>query len=45
MAATKEGEAADIQHYLDHEKISDEAQYDGFTPYARIFWMMQWVRF
>lgn len=29
MAATKEGEAADIQHYLDHEKISDEAQYDG----------------
>lgn len=29
MAATKEGEAADIQHYLDQEKISDEAQYDG----------------
>ena len=29
MAATKEGEAADIQHYLDQEKISDEARYDG----------------
>ena len=29
VAATKEGEAADIQHYLDQEKISDEARYDG----------------
>ena len=28
-AVTKEGEAADIQHYLDEEKISDEARYDG----------------
>ena len=29
IAATKEGEAADIQYYLDEEKISDESQYDG----------------
>lgn len=29
IAVTKEGEAADIQHYLDEEKISDEARYDG----------------
>lgn len=29
MAVTKEGEAADIQHYLDENKISEEAQYDG----------------
>ncbi len=29
MAVTKEGEAADIQHYLDEDKISEEAQYDG----------------
>ena len=28
-AVTEEGEAADIQHYLDEKKISDEAQYDG----------------
>lgn len=28
-AVTKEGEAADIQHYLDENKISEEAQYDG----------------
>ena len=28
MAVTKEGEAADIQHYLDENKISEEAQYD-----------------
>ena len=28
-AVTKEGEAADIQHYLDEGKISDEARYDG----------------
>lgn len=29
IAVTEEGEAADIQHYLDEKKISDEAQYDG----------------
>ena len=29
MAVTKEGEAADIQHYLDENKISEEARYDG----------------
>ena len=29
IAVTEEGEAADIQHYLDEGKISDEAQYDG----------------
>ena len=29
MAATKDGESADIKHYLDETKISDEAQYDG----------------
>ena len=29
IAITEEGEAADIQHYLDEGKISDEAQYDG----------------
>ena len=28
-AATKEGETADIRHYLDENKIADEAQYDG----------------
>lgn len=29
MAATKDGEVADIQHYLDKTKISEEAKYDG----------------
>ena len=29
MAVTKEGEAADVQHYLDKNKISEEIQYDG----------------
>lgn len=29
IAATKEGEATDIQHYLDENKIADESQYDG----------------
>ena len=29
MAITKEGEAADIQPYLDENKIADEARYDG----------------
>lgn len=28
-AATKDGEAADIRHYLDENKIAEEAQYDG----------------
>ena len=28
-AVTKEGETADIQHYLDEHKISEESQYDG----------------
>lgn len=28
-AATKDGEIADIQHYLDESKIEDEARYDG----------------
>ena len=28
-AATKDGEIADIQHYLDKGKIEDEAKYDG----------------
>lgn len=27
---TKEGEAADVKHYLDENKISEEGQYDGF---------------
>lgn len=30
MAVTKEGEAADIRQYLDEDKISEVAQYDGF---------------
>ncbi len=29
IAVTKEGEAADIRHYLDENKISGETQYDG----------------
>ena len=29
MAVTEEGEAATVKHYLDEEKISNEAQYDG----------------
>ena len=29
MAATKEGEAADVRNYLDENKISEEARYDG----------------
>jgi transposase len=29
IAATKEGEKADIHNYLDEEKIESEAQYDG----------------
>lgn len=29
IAVTEEGEAADIQQYLDEKKISDEARYDG----------------
>lgn len=29
IAVTKEGESADIQHYLDEGRISDEARYDG----------------
>ena len=28
-AVTKEGETADIQHYLDEHMISEESQYDG----------------
>ena len=28
-AVTEEGEAADIQYYLDEKKISEEAEYDG----------------
>ena len=28
-AATKEGEAADIHHYLDEDRISEESLYDG----------------
>lgn len=28
-AATKEGEVADIQHYLDENKIEEESRYDG----------------
>ncbi len=28
-AATKDGEAADIHHYLDESKIEEEARYDG----------------
>jgi transposase len=28
-AVTKEGETADIQHYLDENKIGEEAKYDG----------------
>ena len=30
IAVTEEGEAADVKHYLDETKISEEAQYDGF---------------
>lgn len=29
MAVTEEGESASVQHYLDENKISEEAQYDG----------------
>ena len=28
MAVTKEGEAADVKHYLDGHKISEESRYD-----------------
>ena len=30
LAVTKEAEAADVKHYLDENKISEEGQYDGF---------------
>lgn len=30
LAVTKEGEAADVKHYLDENKISEEGQHDGF---------------
>ena len=30
LAVTKEGEASDVKHYLDENKISEEGQYDGF---------------
>ena len=29
LAATKDGEIADIHHYLDEQKIEEEAKYDG----------------
>ena len=29
FSITREGETADIQHYLDEHKISEESQYDG----------------
>lgn len=29
MAVTKDGEAANIKHYLDEEKINEEGRYDG----------------
>ena len=29
IAVTKEGESANLRHYLDEDKISEEAQYDG----------------
>lgn len=29
VAVTEEGESASVQHYLDENKISEEAQYDG----------------
>lgn len=29
IAATKEGEAADVQYYLDENKIEEESRYDG----------------
>ena len=29
LAATKDGEAADIHYYLDEEKVSEESRYDG----------------
>ena len=29
IAATKEGEVADIHHYLDENKITEESLYDG----------------
>ena len=29
MAVTKDGESADIKHYLDENKIAEETQYDG----------------
>ena len=38
MAVTKEGEAADIQHYLDENKISEEAQYDGLYAVCTDLW-------
>ena len=38
MAVTKEGEAADIQHYLDEYKISEEAQYDGLYAVCTDLW-------
>ena len=43
MAVTKEGEAADIRQYLDEDKISEEAQYDGFYAVCTDLWMMRSV--
>lgn len=34
----KEEEAADIQHYLDENKISEEAQYDGLYAVCTDLW-------
>ena len=33
FSITREGETADIQHYLDEHKISEESQYDGLYPF------------
>ena len=36
FSITREGETADIQHYLDEHKISEESQYDGLYSFPLI---------
>lgn len=40
-AATKEGETADIHHYLDESRIMRNPCMTDFMLYVRIFWMMK----
>jgi hypothetical protein len=36
FSITRKGETADIQHYLDEHKISEESQYDGLYSFPLI---------